>query len=386
MAWDRLTAEEVQAPAPLFIARWALAAGVAIAVGALLFFVYASNRAPQMQVFNIWILAAAPLLAWVLIFSARAYAYGNALERHEFLNEEARNVQQSWQDWAQRHLAVHASCVVLPDQVSASTLIQTALILPPRDGQARRIAALPAQGDRAQAGLQLLVQAMAAVLVTLPKEQTLRVTLLSDVATDKPEQLRDAWQTLWTTATGQPPCATVNVTSELPCQWVDEKLKTASAEFELILVVQVSGESAYSDGLAALLLCPDKLADAWGLPVHGKLLRPMPLDITALETELPLFLQSQTCAREATAVLADSADWRPALGQIAIVGSARGTSLPIEKQWVQESFSGVSGPFSHWLVAALGVDIARHQQRPLLMLAHDQSQHWISTITSRELA
>ncbi|MCX2900420.1 hypothetical protein [Pseudomonas mandelii] len=384
MAWDRHCAEEVQAPAPLFIGRWAFAAGVAITVGVLLFFLSASNLVPQMQAANIWVLAAAPLLAWVLVFSARAYAFGNALERHEFLKAEADNAQESWQVWAQRYLAVHASCVVLPDHLSALTLTQAALNLPPRDGQARRIAALPAQGDRAQTGLQLLVQAMATVLLALPKEQPLRVTLLSDVPVDQRGQLQDAWEESWTTAIGQPSPANVNVASELPCQWVNEKLKTASADFELVVVLQVSGEGAYSDGLAALLLCPDKLADAWDLPVLGKLLRPMPVDITALKSELPLFLQSQTCAGQATAVLADSLDWQPALAQIAMAGSARGTALNIEQQWIQERFSGQPGPLGHWLVAALGVEAARHQQAPLLLLAHDQSQHWISTVTSRD--
>lgn len=385
MGWDRQPPEMVAAPAPPVLGRWVLAAGIAVLACVLLFLLYASDRVPQLQALNVWVVSGSPLLVWVLAFGARAYVYGGALSHHQFLEEEAQVAQRAWQDWAQRYLAVHASCVLLPDQVSASLLTHGPLDLPPGTGQARRIATLPAQKEqRAQAGLQLLLSALGPVLKVLPAEQELRVTLLSDVEPGQYEALRNAWQQRWASATPQVQPATVTLAAQLSYQWLDEKLKTASSAFELIVVLQVHGEAAYSDGLAAMLLCPDRLALACELSVTGALLRPMPLDINTLQSEVPLFLQTQTNACQATALLAGGVGWQPLAGKIIAAGVAHGASLNVEQQWFQESLCGLPGPFSHWLVAALGVEIARQQQRPLWVLAQEESQHWISTVSTGE--
>ncbi|EIK93127.1 hypothetical protein PMM47T1_28513 [Pseudomonas sp. M47T1] len=368
------------------LGRWVSAAVVAVLACVLLFLLHASERIPLLHTFNIWAFSGSPLLVWILAFGARAHAYGGALSRYQFLEEEAQGAQQSWQGWAQRYLAVSASCVLLPDQVSASVLTQGPSGLPPRTGQVRRIADLPVQVERAQTGLQLLVQALAPALQALPTAQELRITLLSDVDPGQYEALRDALQQTWSTTMSQPLPATVTVADELSYRWIDETLKTASAAIELILVLQVHGEEAYSDGLAALLLCPDSLAFALKLPVTAGLLRPMPLDNDALDSEFPLFLQTQTSACQATGLLADDADWLSLTGKMFAVAGAHGASLKVESQWTQESLCGLSGPLGHWLVTALGVEMVRHQRKPLLVLAQEESQHWISTVTTGELA
>ncbi|WP_077046325.1 hypothetical protein [Pseudomonas sp. KK4] len=385
MGWVRQTPEAVKAPAPIALSRWVLAAGVALLVGVLLFLMHAAERLPPLQALNIWVLAGLPLLIWLLMFSGRAYVYGSALSHHQFLEEEALNAQHSWQDWAQRSLAVHGNCVLLPDQVSAPVLFQSSADVPPRTGQARRISALPADGDRAQAGLRLLVPPLSTALQALPSKQELRVTLLSDIEPGQYDALRNAWQQIWASETNMPQPTAVTLIDELSFQWIEELLKSGSAAVELILVLQVNGQGAYSDGLAALLLCPDKLACAWDLPVMARLLRPMPLDVATLQSEFALFLQTQTTARDASGVLADGADWQPAINQILAIG-AHSVSLKVEQQWVQEHLCGIAGPFSHWLVAALGVEMARLERRPLVLLAKEKSQRWISTVSKREVA
>ncbi|WP_206768533.1 MULTISPECIES: hypothetical protein [Pseudomonas] len=386
MGWDRQAPEVVEAPAPIVLGRWVLVAGAAVLASVLLFLLYTAGHMPVLQAMNIWAFSGLPLLAWALAFSARAYAYGGALSHHQFLQAEAQDAQHAWQDWAHRYLAVQASCVLLPDRVSASVVVQDGINLPPRTGQARRVTELPQQPKRAPAGLLLLLSALEPVVRVLPARQPLRVTLLSDVEPEEYAVLRDTWHQIWATDMGLPPPESVTVSAELSYRWIDETLRTGSTAVELILVLQLQGESAYSDGLAALLLCPDKSALAWELPVIGGLLRPMPLDIKRLPHELPIFLQTQTNARQATGLLADSADWQPLMGQAFAAGGALDASLEVGQQWVQERLCGVTGPFSHWLTAALGVEMSRHQQRPLLLLAEDESGHWISTVTTGEIA
>ena len=386
MGWDRKSLGVVRAPAPLILGRWVLAGGLALVTCVLMFLLYASGSAWQLQGLNIWVLSCSPLIIWLLAFGARAYVYGGALSHQQFLEEQAQIEQQAWQDWAHRYLAVLDSCVLLPDQVSAGVLTQGPVNFPLRTGQARRITALLEQGEPALTGLGLLCSALVQTLVALPAEQELRITLLSDVEAEQHESLLVAWNQYWATTIRNPQPGSVNVMSELSYSWIDEKLKVASAAYELILVVQVHGGALYSDGLAALLLCLDKHAVEQDLPVQGHLLRPMPLDVTKLESELSLFLQTQTDAGLATGMLADGADWRSLTGKLFSVGGAHGASLKVEQHWIQEHLCGPVGPLSPWLVAALGVEVARHQQRSLLVLAQEESRYWISTVTTREQA
>ncbi|WP_434610107.1 hypothetical protein [Pseudomonas sp. R1-7] len=386
MGWDRQASEVVKAPAPIVLGRWVFGAGAAVLASVLLFLLHAAEHLPVMQTLNIWAFSGSPLLAWALAFGARAYAYGGALSHHQFLQAEAQDAQHAWQDWAHRYMAVQASCVLLPDRVSASVVVQDGLNVPPRTGQARRIAEVQQQPQRAHSGLSLLLSALEPAARVLPVRQPLRVTLLNDIEPGQYAALREAWHQIWVTDMGLPPPESVTVSAELSYQWIDETLRTGSTAAELILVLQLQGGSVYSDGLAALLLCPDRLALAWKLPVVGGLLRPMPLDINRLPEELPIFLQSQTNALQATGLLADAADLQPLIGQLFAAGGALGASLEIGQQWVQERLSGATGPFSHWLTAALGVEMSRHQQCPLLLLAEDESGHWISTVTTGEIA
>ena len=386
MGWDRQLPPMVEAPVPPMVGRWVLAGAVAVLASVLLFLLYASEQVPQLQALNIWALSVSPILVWVLAFGARAYSHGGAVNHHRFFEDEVQSIQQAWAEWAHRYLAVHASCVLLPDDICASVLTRPPVHSPIRTGEARRVAALPAQKeDRAQAGLQLLLAALKPVLQTMSAEQELRVTLLSDVDPRSYESLRDVWRRNWASFAHQVQPGVVTLAEELSYDWLDEKIKTASPAFELIIVVQVHGEAMYSDGLAAMLLCPDRLAPAWKLPVMACLFRPMPLNIDSLKSELPLFLKAQSSACRATGLLADRADWLALVGKIITGSGACGVSLKAEQQWIQESLCGLAGPLGHWLMLALGVEVVRHRHQPLMVLAKENSTHWIGTVGTGEL-
>ncbi|OBY90671.1 hypothetical protein A6723_020420 [Pseudomonas sp. AU11447] len=366
--------------------RWLGAALLAVIIGIGLFVLVVSGRLPELSTFNPWMLAASPLLVWLLAFAIRSYTFGGALGHFQFLEEQADDAKAAWNQWAQRSFGVQASCVVLPEQVSAAVIAQGAPGEPRRPGEVCRIAELPAEGnERVQVALQQLFAGVGPALNALPVDRDLRVTVLSDLEAEGLEAFRTVWGKAWLKAMPGRLHVAPNFVSELSLQWLEDNLKAPGAAIELILVLQVNGASAYSDGLAALLLCPDALAQEWELPVQGRLLRPMPLNVDQLDTELPLFLETQLAARSATSILADSVQWQPSLGAILAMGVARQAKFQVGQQWIQESLCGVPGPFSVWLLAALGLEISRHFQQPLVLLSQEPLQHWISTVAAGDL-
>ncbi|WCD82236.1 hypothetical protein [Pseudomonas sp. TUM22785] len=382
MAWYRRPPEAIAAPEPLSTVRWLGAGLLMVVIGIGFFMLAAAGEVPVSGTFNIWMLSALPSLLWLLAFSACAYRYGRALGRFQFLTDEAVEAGNAWNQWAQRNMAVLASCVVLPDQISAAALAQGADSLPPRAGMARRIVSLPAEVGRLQVGLDLLLKGVRPMLAGLTVEQPVQVTLLSDLAPEESEQLRSAWDGCCKRLVPELTTVVPRFAHALSPGWIEVSLKKPGAHIDLILVLQVNGAEEYSDGLAALLLCPDVLADLEHLTVEARLLRPMPLTLEQLDQELPLFLQTQLQARSATAILADGMHWKASLTTILSLNQLHDGELQAECQWIQESLSGLPGPLSHWLAAALGADMARHRQQPLLLITREGSQHWISTLTT----
>lgn len=372
---------------PISMIRWLGAALLAVVIGIGLFVLVVSGRVPELGSVNVWMLAAMPLLLWCLAFAVRSYTYGGALSHFQFLEEQAEEAEVAWIQWATRHLAVQASCVVLPEQVSAAVIAQGAAGESRRPGEVCRIAELPAAGnERTHVALHRLLAGVGPAVEALPADRALRVTVLTDVESEHPDAFRTSWNRVWSKAMPRYSQVAPTFSRELSLQWLEDTFKSPGAAIDLILVLQVNGASDYSDGLAALLLCPDALAQEWELPVQGRLLRPMPLDIDQLDTELPLFLQTQQTARSATGILADSAQWRPSLGAVLAMGEAQQAKFKVGQQWIQESLCGVPGPFSAWLLAALGLEMSRHFQQPLVLLSQEPSQRWISTVATGALA
>ncbi|MGE8060676.1 hypothetical protein [Pseudomonas sp. NPDC089547] len=372
--------ESIEQPAPLALGRWLLGAGLAMLACLLILVLHGAGHLAQLQALNVWLLACLPWGVWLLMFGTRAYMYGGQLNHHRFVHEQMQVAQLSWQNWAQRHIAVLASCVVMPDDVSAVTLMQSAAKLASRSGQARRISFLAQAPAPAIAGLKALLSGLSTALKGLPERPKLCLTILTDVEPAQYEALRDTWHQYWANATAKPQLSELHVVADLSYEWVSEIVKAGSSDFSLVLVLQTQGGASYSDGLAGLLVCPDHLARDSGLPVRGALLRPMPLDIGAAVSEIELFFKTQTAACQASSLLADSVAWASVVGTVLSMDQSPG--LDHEKSWIQQRVCGLPGPFSPWLLAALSVEIVQHQQRPLLMLAEQGQQYWISTATT----
>lgn len=382
MAWNRQAPPVGVAPSPIALGRWFVAGAAALCAGVVLLVIGGSGQIPELSRLDGWALCGLPIAAWGLAFAARARGYGSALHRFQFIEFEAQQASEAWQAWGSRHMAVHASCVVLPDNFCASSLAPVFGSHPPRTGQPRRIEALPAAGDRrGAAALELLLEAIKPHLLGLGDSHELKVRLLTDAVSGGQESLREVWGHQWPRITGRP-TPELQLLDELSFDWLDLQIRSGSTCLELILVVQVNGKESYSDGLAVMLLSPEQQAVASRLPTQARLLRPMPLDPELPDTELAIFFQAQAAALQATELFADSAHWQPLAGQV--VGHARacGAQFDASNSWNLEALCGTPGPFRGWLLAALAVDRVRQQKRPVLALASEHSRGWISTVAA----
>ncbi|WP_133770989.1 hypothetical protein [Pseudomonas graminis] len=342
---------------------------------------------PELQALNVWALTASPLVVAILTLAARVHAYGGALDEYRLLQERSRLAQVAWAEWGQRYMAAMAGLVFLPEHLSAVAMMKPPHTPVPHSGKARRIVGLPkGQKGRALAGLAQLMGSLSTILAPLPPSESLSVTVLTDAPQDEHPALADACQQHLSDLIPSATLTGVHVTSQLSFAWMEETLKNTVDAVELILVVQAHGKDAYSDGLAALLLCPDAVAKAHKLPIAARLLRPMPLDIESLETDFTTFLQIQATARQAKGLLADRADWQPETTPLLAAAAREGAALSVDHRWILEPMNGVPGLCGHWLLAALGIEMTRLAQQPLLLLASEDTGRWINTVTPGDMA
>ncbi|EFF6299493.1 type VI secretion protein, partial [Escherichia coli] len=270
---------------------WFMTGAFMAVVGALLFIIRASEYVKALNDFSIWWLALTPPGGWFFLFCLRHWQWSNQMDEHLFLKKEGEYAQKQWESWAERYLVITASCVYLPDKITVATLCDE---LPLQYGLVKKIDYLSDSGHKVEASLRVLLREITDKFCQLPAVLPVNVTLI----TDQPDsEIRSAFVSAWEVLFPQRVVPdNIEVTPDFSMGWVDERLKQPVLTVDLILVIQLNGGNAYSDGLAALLLTSDDVAQKYNLPHPARLLRPMSLDINKFNDEFTLFLETQTAA------------------------------------------------------------------------------------------
>jgi hypothetical protein len=383
MSWERQKPFTIERPESPSSTGWLLSGVLSVIAGVLLFVLHASSTISVLNSVNIWLFSLIPVVLWLIIFSLRGYLYGRDLEHYQFLQNEAQHAQQQWSAWAERYLAVMASCVMLPDQISAALLQKRAKELTQQRGLARRISYLTSEKPAFESFVSALLSGVESGVQSLPTDLPIQVSLL----TDEPEsrrhelyrQFNDCWQEQFPT---RPEPSALTITDELSFNTLDERLKQPESTVQLILVIQLQGNERYSDGLAALLLTTDDVANKYSLSHRIRLLRPMRLDINTLINDLVLFLTTQALALQTTGILGDQQKWTESSAELIGTGNKQGTAWQAENIQTIETYCGIQGPYSPWLTAALGADFVRLGKQPWLALSTSENEHFICTITT----
>lgn len=373
MGWQRTPPLITELPHNPSLLRWGLAGVMAIITGGLLFVLHASGRVAVFETLDIWWVSLTAPGAWLFLLCVRGWLLQRELDRHLFLQREAERAQQQWEDWSERYLAVLGSCVLLPDRLTAGCLYGN---MPQAVGLARRISYLPHQPGVTELLLRSIEPSIQQLTNTLP----LHVTLIVDDSSLRPiAAFTEAWKTIFP---DRDLPDKISVTDTLPLHFAEARLSQPELTVDLILVMQQRGGEAYSDGLAALLLTSDDVAQKHHLSHTARLLRPMSLEISTLCTELALFLDTQTAARRTERVFCDSAGWYSHFADLLTTGAAYQTSWKVGEIAVLEKWVGIPGPASAWLLIALAADAVSISDAPILGLFSSGDERFISTLNS----
>lgn len=376
MGWERTKATTAALPVTPSLSGWLLGGVVAVICGVLLFILHASGFFNHLPELNIWGLSLAPVIGWFFLFCLRGWLWGRKVDEYQFLRNEAGRTQLQWESWAGRYLAVLGSSVLLPAGVTADAIAR------PGGGGDLQYLSLTCHfqddADDIRCRVTLCLNSVQSGLAQLPASLPVNITVVADE--DGPE-----WhafiEKIWVEIYPERLLPTsISVCDSHSLAWIEERLKQPTPDVDLILVLQINRQAAYSDGLAALLLTSDDVARKYHLPHTTRLLRPMQLDMTMFKSEMNLFLETQKEATLSGRVFCDDKAWNNYFADVTTVGGAYQAQWKPEEIAVLEKYSGIPGPASGWLLAALVADVVSINKTSVLGLFTSGADHFVSTI------
>ncbi|EOY3601162.1 type VI secretion protein [Enterobacter hormaechei] len=376
MGWVRTKALTTEHPPAPSLVWWLFAGALMAIAGVLLFLLHAFGAIKTLSEMDIWWVSLAPAGCWLLVFCLRCYLWDRELKVHQFLQKEAEYGQQQWEAWAGRYQAVLGSTVLLPDNITAAVWGKER---PQQYGLTRRIDYLPAEAPAHMGVMRILLASVEDRVQRLPAELPLHVTLVTE---NPSPELTSSFNNLWKEhIPGRAVPDEITFTDSFSLSEVEARLKQAVLTVNLLLVIQLNGGEAYSDGLAALLLTSDDVAQKYHLPHPARLLRPMPLDMNNFEDDITLFLETQTVACRTASVIGDVKKWTEKSAALITRGSKMNAPWKAEDIALLEKWCGIPGPASPWLLTALATDLVSLRRQSLLALFSTEQEHFISTIT-----
>lgn len=376
MAWERVKPVIAELSDPPSLSGWLLAGVLTLIMGVLLFVLHASEVFKPLSSLNIWWLSLSPSGVWLLLFCLRGWLWDREVADHQFQSNEAEYGQQQWEAWAERHLGILGSCVLLPNGINADNILLPDNTLPTQNALTCRIS------DNLQGMVDLVHQCLAGVqevLVALPPELPLKITLLTDHTehSDLLPGLTSAWQKLFPDR--GVPCD-VAVTDSLLMSWVEQRITQPVLTVDLILILQLNGRDTCSDCLGALLLTSDDVLEKYQLAHTARLLRPMPLNMTNFRDEFRLFLETQTVATRTARIFCDISAWGSILPDVLTIGTGQGAAWGSGQTVMLERWVGIPGAVAPWILTALAADIVYRNKFSFLTLFAATTGNFVSSV------
>lgn len=376
MAWIRNKPAIAKMPEEPSLIIWLFAGLVALIAGVLLFVLHANHLLKVWQQYNVWLLSGAPVFVWFVLICLRGWIYNNGVDKHEFETKEANYAQQQWVEWAGRYLAVMYSEALLPGRLTPAQFMAAS-------GKEKHInQALRIDADNDVDALSVLLGNVCPAIQRLPARLPLTVVLLTDSPDDDDVLLQafsDCWQQQMPAGRAVP---SLDILRSYSFAAIEQRIKTPEILVELILVHQMHGAEQYSDALAALLLTLDDVAAKFKLEHDVRLLRPMPLSTDVLLTELDLYFCTQMQANTTGYIIGDHLRWGDDFATLLEASEKYGGDWKTEQLHWLETYTGICGPFSSWILAAVVSDLVRLLQADCLMLSGSTNHRFINTVTT----
>ncbi|MCC8419728.1 Sec62 family protein translocation protein [Photorhabdus thracensis] len=176
MGWNKPVITMQQEPVPPVLWRWlvSLIAIVGICIAGYLLW------SEFIRQFLWWMIFGVVGLIWLTAFGLRLYLFGYRLEMYRLWHKEGQHVEKEWQSWAGRYMSVLYSCVFLPENITAATIVQEESKIEVQYGKRKVIDYFSWSEDKWRDSMQILLHSVEKTISDILPDKLICATVITN--------------------------------------------------------------------------------------------------------------------------------------------------------------------------------------------------------------
>ena len=295
--------------------------------------------------------------------------------------QERLTIEDAWEKWSKRYVALFASYVFIPGNITANTIAKAEASIETKNGLVQKIDYFPSEdGEK----ITLLLKSINIPLSQLPPNTTIHIKLLNDFLPSRRTAFMKVLAEIWQSQFPLHPITTLTELSESYADKLQSIQQSKDESINVIMIMQQDDRERYSDAMGVFILASDDVAENVNLSTAAGILRPLFTSPQKLETDLLTFFTTQKAAKAASGCYCAQQQGLRHSAVLMQQSHAANGALQINQIRDVERFAGLAGPAAPWLALGLAADTSSITQTACLMLAEHQNGWLIHAVQSME--
>ncbi|WP_369310402.1 hypothetical protein [Providencia rettgeri] len=371
MVWSKNTILQVDKPPAPSLIKWLAMLIASIMIPAYILYITDNLNNKDTQAIKI-IPAVLPFIIVIISMTILFFTYIRDYRFYLYLKEEKKHNDWQWTEWGRRSVCILDSTLLLPDKITLNYILRHSKQHTSRFNLTQKIDYLPKDNPPPY----YLLRSVKETISLLPDTLPINLTYLSD-RMPKDRDIPQIWQTLFKSKE----IGSYQNENTLSFDKIENIIKHNKESVEILIIEQKEEKNTQSELLAILIITSDDIAKKYQLSKESHLERPMLLEVNEdIKTSILLFNEIQTDAQQAVRLIS-SGNIDSNITSAIYQSESNFPFIYPEKIIDLEFYSGPTGKYAPWFVAALSSLYANQQNKPVLMVSNEGNRTFFSTVT-----
>ncbi|EPL9569167.1 hypothetical protein MMK73_001226 [Providencia rettgeri] len=371
MAWSKNTLLLVDKPPIPSLIKWLAILILSIIVP--IYFLYITDNLNNKDVDVIKLIPATlPFIIVTLSMTITFFIYIRDYRFYHYLKEEKEYNDWQWAEWGRRSVSILDCALLLPEKITLNYILQHSKHHDSCFNLTQDIDYLPKDNPP----FYYLLRSVKETIRLLPDRLPINLIYLSDSA-PKDSDILPIWHTFFESKK----IKHYQPEKTRSFDKIESLIKQNKECVHILIVEQKEEKNIQSELMAIFVITPDDIAKKYQLKKKSDLERPMPLDANAdIKASVRLFNEIQTDTQQAVQLIS-SGNIRSEITSAIYQSESNFPFIHPEQTIDLEFYSGPTGKYAPWFVAALSSLYATQQNKPVLMVSTEGNRTFFSTIT-----
>ncbi|OAT54703.1 hypothetical protein [Providencia heimbachae] len=373
MAWHKKPSGQIDKPTPPPYLKWLLFFLAAMIVSTYLLLTLEQKELKINKLLSILIIIS-PVILVLITLSTKLFIYIKNYRLYAFLEREKQYIDNQWCLWGERSVSVLDSCLLLPEKTTLPYILNHTQSHVSSYNITQKIDYLPNH----HGACFYLLRSVKDIILTLPPSLPLHITYVTDKSNDDiAKKFRDSWVNLLKNKQ----YANISIISDFSFNNVDKIISKNDEIINIIIFEQNEIKNIQSELMAIFILTSDDVTKKYQLSKKIDLKRPMSIDANDdIKNSIKIFGEVQVDSINSVFLFSAGKINDQILAELYQSDNCFGYLSP-QNMIDLEFFSGPTGKYAPWFIAALASQYVEQKRKPTVILSTENDVTFISTIT-----